>query len=262
MSTDFKDHFSDASDAYRVFRPGYPDELFTYLSSLTLDHELAWDCATGSGQTAMALSHHYSSVIGTDASQNQVEQAGQQEGVIYRVEKAEQSSFDDHSVDLVTVAQALHWFDIQAFITELKRVLKNGGVLAVWTYGLLEVKSSINHVINSSISSAINDEINTLYGPVLEDYWPAERRMVEEAYQGIAFPFEEISTPAFHMETEWSLSQLLGYLGTWSAVKRYIADRGDDPVQQSATKLARLWGDPETRLPMQWPLTVRAWRNC
>ncbi|WP_455216882.1 class I SAM-dependent methyltransferase [Kaarinaea lacus] len=253
MSNEFKDHFSEGSDAYRVFRPGYPDELLSFLSSLTRDHELAWDCATGSGQTALALSRYYANVVGTDASQNQVEQARQQEGVIYRVEKAEQSSFDDHSADLVTVAQALHWFDIQAFFSEVKRVLKNGGVLAAWTYGLLEVNPTNN-------SAAINEEINTLYGPVLEDYWPEERQMVEEAYQGIAFPFEEIPAPMFHMQTEWNLSQLVGYLGTWSAVKRYIADRGVNPVQQCAAKLARLWGDPENRLPMQWPLTVRAWR--
>lgn len=247
LDTNFKDHFSEGSDAYMVYRPGYPEELFRYLSSLTQNHDRAWDCATGNGQTALALSNYYSQVIGSDASQNQISHAQQKEGVIYRVEKAEQSSLENHSVDLVTVAQALHWFDIDAFSSELNRVLKPGGVLAVWTYGLL------------NINPEINDEINTLYGPVLDNYWPPERKMVEAGYKNIEFPFNEIQTPEFQMETEWNLSHLVGYLCTWSAVKKYEAANGVNPVEQRYESLARPWGNPETPLRVQWPLTLRVW---
>lgn len=247
MGSEFKDYFSEGSDAYRNFRPDYPAALFRYLSFLCQSHDRAWDCATGNGQTAMALSHYYSEVIGTDASQNQISHAPQKAGVIYRVEKAEQSSLEDNSIDLVTVAQALHWFDINAFLSEINRVLKSKGVLAVWTYGLLD------------INQELNDEINTLYGPVLDACWPPERRLVEEGYRNIDFPFKEIQVPNFRMETEWNLAQLVGYLGTWSAVKKYEAAKGVNPVEQRYEKLASLWGDPDNPLPMQWPLTTRVW---
>jgi ubiquinone/menaquinone biosynthesis C-methylase UbiE len=247
MDKGFKDYFSDGSSAYRIYRPGYPKELFSYLSSLTPANVRAWDCATGNGQTALDLSNYYSEVIGTDASKNQIKHAQEKKGIVYKVEKAEQSSLEDHSVDLITVAQAMHWFDVEEFSSEVGRVLKSGGVLAAWTYGLLDIKPGIN------------EEIQHLYGPVLDAYWPPERKMVEDGYRNITLPFEEIQPPEFHMETEWSLFQLLGYLSTWSAVKKYEAANGVNPVEQRFDKLARLWGDPEKRIRMHWPLAMRVW---
>jgi len=249
LGSEFKDHFSDASSLYREYRPGYPQELFSYLFSLTSSNDRAWDCATGNGQTAYDLSAYFSEVIGTDASENQISQARQKQGVVYRVENAEQSSFSDESVDLITVAQALHWFNLDLFSNEVKRVLKPAGILAAWTYGLLQ------------ISPPIDEVVNTLYGPVLESYWPPERRMIEEGYRGIELPFTEIQSPEFLMQTDWNLSQLVGYLCTWSAVKRYEAENGVNPVEQLYDNLAMLWGDPEKRIRMVWPLTVRVWVN-
>ena len=243
----FKDYFSDGSNSYRVYRPGYPKELFSYLSSLTPANIRAWDCATGNGQTALDLSDHYSEVIGTDASKSQIKHAREKKGVVYKIEKAEKSSFEDHSVDLITVAQALHWFDVKAFSLEAGRVLKSKGVLAAWTYGLLDIKPGIN------------EEIQDLYGPVLEAYWPPERKMVEQGYRNITLPFNEIQPPEFRMETDWNLAQLIGYLNTWSAVKKYQAEKGVNPVEQRLELLARLWGYPEKRIRMHWPLAMRVW---
>lgn len=247
MGKEFKDYFSEGSEAYRDYRSGYPEELFHYLSSLIQNNGRAWDCATGNGQTALALSNYFTEVIGTDASQNQIRHAQEKEGVVYRIERAEQSSFDNNSVDLITVAQALHWFDVDAFSSEVERVLKSTGVLAVWTYGLLD------------ISPELNKEVNDLYSQVLDTYWPPERNMVEEGYRNIELPFEEIQPPEFRMETEWNLSQLVGYLSTWSAVKKYEEANGVNPVERCYEKLASLWGHPESRLHMQWPLTIRIW---
>jgi len=138
LSSNFKDHFSEGSTEYSVYRPGYPKELFSYLSSISQSNERAWDCATGNGQSALAVSKHFDEVIATDASKNQIDNAVEEMGIIYRVEKAEKTSIDNESVDLITVAQALHWFNIEEFSNEALRVLKAKGVLAVWAYGLVD----------------------------------------------------------------------------------------------------------------------------
>jgi len=247
LTIEFKDYFSQSSDAYHSYRPGYPDDLFSYLSSITNSNELAWDCATGSGQSALALSNHFSEVIGTDASKNQIENAKSKDGVTYKVEAAEKTSLKNNSVDLITVAQALHWFDIDAFSAEVLRVLKSQGVLAVWTYGLLNINPQINNIINH------------LYGSMLDQYWPPERKIVEQGYKNIQFPLQKIEAPLFQMETNWDLSQLIGYLCTWSAVKKYEADKGVNPVEEKHEKIAGLWGDPQQKLLVQWPLTLKLW---
>lgn len=247
LSSDYKDHFSDRSQAYRVYRPGYPDDLFSYLSSLTKEHKRAWDCGTGSGQSAIALAKYFSEVIGTDASENQIKNAAVKEGVIYKVEKAENTSIASDSVDLITVAQAVHWFNNAEFSREVMRVLKPEGKLAIWTYGLFTVSPEINAVIDN------------LYGPVLDAYWPAERKEVESGYQNISFPMPEIQTPEFQMDTEWDLTQLTGYLCTWSAVKRYEADLGVNPVTARYEEILNHWGNPKQKRTFKWPLTLRVW---
>jgi len=249
LSVRFKDHFSDKSEAYSAYRPGYPDELFSYLSSLTEENERAWDCGTGSGQSAIALSGYYSEIIGTDASENQIQNATKKEGVTYKIEDAENTSIDSESVDLVTVAQALHWFNIDMFGKEAKRVLKARGVLAVWTYGLLD------------ITSEINDVVNNLYSPILDQYWPPERKVVEEGYKNIKLPLQVLEAPKFRMKTKWELSQLVGYLRTWSAVKKCEADTGVNPVDMKCEELSILWGNPKRKFITQWPLTLRLWRK-
>lgn len=249
MNTEFKDHFSDKSQAYSAYRPGYPEELFSYLSSITEDHDRAWDCGTGSGQSAIALSQYYSEVVATDASENQINNAIRKEGVTYKIESAENTSMDSGSVDLVTVAQALHWFNIDNFAKEVNRVLKPRGVLAVWTYGLLDITPQINEVIND------------LYGPMLDQFWPPERKVVEQGYKNVELPLQEIQPPHIQMETTWELEQFIGYLRTWSAVKKYEAALGVNPVDMKYEQLSALWGDPEHKRMINWPLTLRVWRK-
>jgi len=247
MSIEFKDYFSEGSEAYSIYRPRYPNELFSYLSSITQSSDRAWDCATGSGQSALALSVHFPEVIGTDASKNQIENAIKKEGVTYQVEKAEKTSIENNSVDLITVAQALHWFKINEFSNEVMRVLKRKGVLAVWTYGLLDINPDLNNVINH------------LYSSILHSYWPPERKIVEGGYKNINFPLQEMETPSFQMETEWELSQLIGYLCTWAAVKEYESKEGINPVERLNEKISSLWGDPKQKILIQWPLILKVW---
>jgi len=166
MTDSFKDHFSDASNDYRLYRPRYPSELFAYLASISPERKQAWDCATGSGQAALELSGYFSKVIATDASSTQIESArcDDKTAVCFRVASAEKSGIEANSVDLITVAQALHWFDIQAFSKEVNRVLKPGGVLAVWTYNLLQIQPEIDA------------QVNHLYASILNDFWRSGAR--------------------------------------------------------------------------------------
>lgn len=247
LGLQFKDYFSEGSDAYSRFRPNYPKALFSYLSTLTQCNDRAWDCATGSGQSALALSEYFTEVIGTDASKNQIDHAIKKPGITYQVETAEQTSISSHSIELITVAQALHWFNINKFSNEVLRVLKPKGVLAAWTYGLFDIYPELNKVIHH------------LYSVMLDPYWPPERRIVERGYKDIIFPLDEITPPAFQMTVEWDLSQLLGYLCTWSAVKQYENIKGNNPVEAQYETIADLWGDPECKRLIQWPLTLRVW---
>jgi len=248
MNQTFKDHFSDKSDDYSKFRPQYPIALFNYLSSVTAHHESAWDCATGSGQATLGLSHHFTNIIATDASESQIENVIKQSGIEYRVATAEKSRIKSNTVDLITVAQAFHWFNHGAFFKEVDRVLKPDGLLSIWTYNLLSIQDGIDKIINH------------LYESVLGDYWPKEREMVENGYQDIHVPMEEITTPKFQMSSEWNLDQLMGYLGTWSAVRKYQKITGVNPLEKTYEVLLTLWGDPENTKAVSWPLNVRLWK--
>ena len=249
MKLKFKDHFSENSDEYKTFRPAYPAALFTYLASQSKQHQKAWDCATGTGQSAVALSKYYTSVIATDASTTQIENAIITPGVTYQVASAENSAIEDNSIDLITVAQAFHWFNIKAFAKEANRVLKDKGVLSVWTYSLL------------SIQQEIDSEILYLYKTILDEYWPQERTMVEDGYKNIQLPFKQMSTPSFNMSASWNLFQLLGYLNTWSATKKYQAKHDSNPVEHISNKIADIWGDPNKIYAVKWPLSIRLWQK-
>ncbi|MEE9303629.1 MAG: class I SAM-dependent methyltransferase [Thiotrichaceae bacterium] len=246
MSSHFKDHFSSKSADYSQYRPDYPVALFEYLAKITPGHQRVWDCATGSGQAAIALSSHFRKVFATDASKQQIINAQKQPNIHYAVAPAEQSGLDDNSVDLIVVAQALHWFDLNAFTVEVKRVLKADGLLAVWTYNLLEINPHIDQCVNR------------LYAEVLNGYWPRERALIESGYREINFPFAEIKTPSFKMEMKWSLEQLTGYLRTWSAVKNYLKEHDNDPVDVVEEELVEIWQGES--MQVEWPLTLRVWR--
>ncbi|HYO92852.1 MAG TPA: class I SAM-dependent methyltransferase [Pyrinomonadaceae bacterium] len=241
----FKDYFSTHSTAYAKYRPRYPQSLFEYLSAVAPHHERAWDCATGNGQAALGLTPFFRQVIATDASQSQIENAQQHERITYRVATAEQTDIEAASVDLVTVAQALHWFDLEAFYTEVRRVLKASGVLAVWAYNLLEIEPEIDA------------KINAFYAETVGPYWPPERRLIEGGYRSIAFPFRELHPPPMQMEERWNLHDLAGYLQTWSATKRFLEARGFDPVTGLTDELISIWGAPEQERTVRWPLNVR-----
>jgi ubiquinone/menaquinone biosynthesis C-methylase UbiE len=244
----FKDHFSAHASDYARFRPHYPRELFAYLAALTSEQECVWDCATGNGQAAVALGEFFQHVIATDASEKQVANGRPHDRVTYRVAPAERSGLSKASMDLITVAQALHWFDREAFFTEAKRVLKPNGILAVWCYDLFRVSPEIDRLVE------------TFYRKTVGPYWDFERRLVETGYRTIEFPFDEISSPDFRMQADWSLDDVLGYLRTWSATKGFIAARGFDPVVDLRAQLRAAWGESETR-KITWPLSVRVGRS-
>jgi ubiquinone/menaquinone biosynthesis C-methylase UbiE len=248
MSFKDKDHFSGHAACYQQFRPNYPEALFAFLRSLCPAHELAWDCATGNGQAAVALAPHFDSVIATDASSGQIDQAQPNPKVKYLVAPADKVPIDEGKVDLVTVAQALHWFDVSTFYPEVRRVAKPHCILAVWCYQL------------HSISPEIDAVVTELYSGIVGAYWPPERKVVEDGYKTVAFPFDELKTPEFRMVHSWDLEHLLGYLGSWSATQRYRKQNGDDPVALIAGALKAAWGDPAQSRDVIWPLHVRVGR--
>jgi SAM-dependent methyltransferase len=248
--SDFKDHFSGHAASYARSRPGYPPALFAWLAGAAPARELAWDCGTGSGQGAVGLAAHFARVIATDASAEQVRNAAPHPRVEYRVAPAEDSGLDDASVDLVSVAQALHWFDLPRFWAEAGRVLRPGGLLAAWTYPLM------------SITPAVDEAVHGFYGGAeIAACWPPERRLVDEEYRTISFPWAEVPVPAFAIELSWSLHELLDYVRTWSAVQAYAREHGRDPVNGVAPAIAAAWGDPAARRAVHWPLIVRAVRR-
>jgi SAM-dependent methyltransferase len=243
--SDFKDHFSEQSSGYEKFRPHYPEALFRYLASLSPGHGTAWDSATGSGQAALGLTPFFSHVIASDASRNQIEHARRHPKVDYRIRPSEDAGIASASIDLVVVAQALHWFDLDRFFDECRRVLKDQGIIAIWSYGLHRISPEIDAIIDY------------YYGDVVGAYWPAERKMVEDGYAGIGLPFMEISPPPFHMQAQWTLSRLYGYLDTWSAVQRYKNARSSNPIEHIRAELDRAWGDSEGKKTIEWPLKLR-----
>jgi len=244
----FKDHFSDQAADYARYRPDYPHELFVYLGSLVLARECAWDCGTGSGQAAVALAEFFDRVVATDASEKQILSATKSPRVEYRIAPAENSGLSFQSLDLIAVAQALHWFDLDAFYMEAKRVLKPDGILAVWCYGLLEIGPEIDAIINR------------FYREIVGPYWPPERKIIESRYQTIPFPFAELQPPQFTMETHWSLAQLVGYLRTWSATRAFIVATRTDPIEEIISDLSTAWEKQDRERLISWPLSIRAGR--
>jgi ubiquinone/menaquinone biosynthesis C-methylase UbiE len=241
--------FSSVAREYANFRPGYPPELFAWLASEVPRREMAWDCGCGSGQASVALAAHFDAVIATDASAPQIAAATPHPGVSYRVAPAEASGLDAASVDLITVAQALHWFDVAAFYREARRVARPGALLAAWTYTLPEPAEP-------AARAAFDDFYRTVVGP----YWPPERRHVESRYTTLEFPAPWVAVPEFQLSVEWSLAQLLGYVSSWSATARCRAATGADPVAIFEHALAPLWGQPLRRMAVRFPLTVLATR--
>lgn len=241
----FKDHFSGLAAGYRCYRPRYPASLFDYLATLTPRRGLVWDCATGSGQAARALASRFELVCATDASASQLARAIAHPRIVYRLAPADSVPLADESVDLVTVGQALHWFDVARFFDEVRRVLRQGGIIGVWSYGVVRVAPEIDALVDH------------LYRFVLGNWWPPERRLIDAGREGLDVPFREVDVPPFRMIERWTRDEFVGYLRTWSAVARYRAATGQDPLAPVASELARTWPDGLERRAVTWPFHLR-----
>lgn len=242
----FHDYFSGHASDYASYRPGYPTALFNWLAAHCAQHDLALDCATGNGQAAIALADHFRRVIATDASARQLAAAPPAPAVTYICAAAEHLPLTDASVDLICVAQGAHWFDIPTFNREAGRVLRHGGLLAQWWYGLFTIEPDIDAVIHE------------YYSGTLGSCWPAERHHIDTNYQALPFPYALLDAPVFSMERDWNLDQVMGYMATWSATRLYIKEYGTDPIPDLYNQLKAPWGDPAVRRTIRWPLHLRA----
>ncbi len=241
----FKDYFSTQSADYRKFRPDYPKEMIDFIVSKCAETNTAWDCATGNGQVAVMLSPKFNNIIATDASSKQIAMAVNMPNIEYKVATAENSGLPHSSVDLITVAQAAHWFNLPAFYAEAKRVAKPNAVIAVWGYA------------NHSISVDIDNIVLKLYKDILHHYWPAERGIVEQGYKEIILPFETIETPLFTMAKQVNLHELIGYLNTWSATQQYIQANNNNPISIIFNELSEAWGNPNEIKNISWPVFLK-----
>lgn len=244
----FKDHFSGHAIAYAEARPLYPKALFEWLGAMAPSRERAWDAGCGNGQASVALAGLFGEVHATDPSATQIAAAAPHPRVHYSVEAAESCSLPDQSADLVTVAQALHWFDIERFVAEVRRVARPGALLAAWCYGLMR--------IDRGIDPMILDFEHRIVGP----WWPPERRHIDAGYATLVLPFEPLTPPVLSMWQDWTLAQTLAYLGTWSAVQRHDAATGTNALAMLEPALTVAWGDPGTPRRVEWPLAVVAQR--
>jgi SAM-dependent methyltransferase len=237
-----------ASD-YAAYRPRYPEALFDWLASRCHHHDVAWDCACGSGQASHSLAPHFDLVVGTDASPSQVAAAPAIDNADFVIAESEFVPLVDHSVDLVTVAAALHWFATDRFFDEVRRVARPGGVVAAWSYGMPRIEIE-------EVEMVVHEFIDVTLGP----FWPPEIQMVLDGYASIAAPFEEIETPSFELNLEWPVEKFLRFANTWSAVTAYFKAEGEEPVPLLAAELGRLWKDEGNLLPLTYDLGLRAWR--
>ena len=240
-----KDLFSQNSELYKQARPDYPHSVIHEILKHTPEHSFAWDCGAGSGQFTQLLVPYFEQIVATDLSESQLQSAPYFENVSYQIQIAEQTIFTNQSFDLITVAQAIHWFDFEKFYAEVRRTLKVNGLLAVVGYGLLEIQDQ-----------QVNTMIQALYYEKLAGCWDAERRYIDEAYQTIPFDFDEITVPKFSMTYQWTAAQLLKYLSTWSAIKNYQ----DQYAEHALLDLAEYLQDLEQKFEITFPVFLRLGR--
>lgn len=240
-----KDNFSKKSDCYARYRPGYPQQLFDFILDQVEKNDLALDCGTGNGQAATVLSNYFKKVYAIDISSNQIENAPRKQNIEYLICEAEQTPFPEETFDLITVAIAIHWFHFDTFYPEMQRIARNNCVFACWGYNLLYTDNK-----------DFNELLKAFYSETLNGYWDHERRFVEQNYQTIPFPFEEIKNPGFEHTVQWSLFQIEGYLGTWSAVHNYLRKNGSDPVSEFIQIVIKRMA-PSTVLSVTFPIFMR-----
>lgn len=224
-----KDNFSSQSKLYAKFRPHYPDALYDHIYRKVKSFQTAWDCGTGNGQVASVLSDKFNQIIASDISKNQLAQAQQKPNIHYTVSPAEQTPIEESSVDLITVAQALHWFDVPAFIKETRRVASKDAVLAYWGYGLL------------SISDEVDPLVKKFYDDTMNGYWDPERYILTNEYKAIDLELADLELKYFKHEIKWSLADLEGYLNTWSSVRKYMERNNINPVDEIIDQISDKW---------------------
>lgn len=240
----FHNYFGAQAADYQTYRPRYPQSLFTYLATSVRNTRLAWDCATGNGQAAAGLAHRFARVFATDPSADMIANAIEHPRVTYAVAKY-QTTLADASVSLITVAQALHWFDINAFVKEARRVLEPDGVFAAFCYTRCRLDEELDGVVEHFFSVTVGA------------YWPPERRLADEGYRTIALPLDEMLVPPCEMIEDWTLNSFLRFVRTWSAVARCIAAKGEESVVAFESEIRSLWGPPESKRRIRWPMHFR-----
>ncbi len=241
----FKDLFSGHASDYAAYRPRYPEELFDLITKNCRERRLAWDCGTGNGQAALGLAERFERVIATDPSEDQLKNATPHPRIEYRPWPAEKTEIADDSVDLITAAQALHWFDFPRFSREVKRVAKPRAWLAVWCYSVARITPEVDLVADR------------LYSDLLAGHWEPERRWIEQGYEGIDLPFEREEKVKLTISVPMTLEKWLNYLGTWSAVKNCIKKTGQDPVLSLKSDFEKAWGHPKTERAVTFPIALR-----
>jgi ubiquinone/menaquinone biosynthesis C-methylase UbiE len=239
-----KDLFSAQAETYASFRPTYPKELYDFLYSLGNKHERVWDCGTGNGQVAYELADRFKEVCATDISEGQLANTRKKDNIIYSISRAEKTSFPSHYFDLITVGTALHWFDLEHFYEEVRRVAKPRAYLAAWAYMLC------------TCEPAIDDITRYLYADILKGYWDPERKLVEQEYRTIPFPFEEVTPPKLNIVTHWTREQFVGYLNSWSSTHHYIRKNGNNPAMLIVDDLEKQWPDGAMKT-FSFPLFMR-----
>jgi SAM-dependent methyltransferase len=240
--------YSSEAAAYAHLRPTYPSGLFDYLSAVVPATQCAWDCATGTGQSAIQLAQYFDRVIATDESKEMIAQAPLHPKITYRVAEAEDSGLDAHAVDLVTIAAAIHWFDLNGFYAEVRRVLKPGAIIAAWTY------------YTPVFDNATNVLIQHLVHDILGSYWNERLHYVFDKFRSLPFPFESIDAPSFQSDMSWKLDDLLGYFETWSASLRYYEEHGVHASELIKKQLSQAWGHPNQSKDLFFPLYLRIGR--
>lgn len=243
-----KDNFSENSDDYKKFRPGYPTELIEFITNLLANRDRALDCGTGNGQIASQLVQSFKEVYGIDISTTQLEHTPGQYSIKYSVQAAEKTSFPPLFFDLITAGQAVHWFVFNEFFKEVNRILKSGGILALIGYRLPRIKPQLNQIIDF------------YYKEILGRYWDQERKHVDNQYRDIPFPYSIIPTPPCCMEVQWSFADLMGYLNTWSALKHFIRINHQNPLDVLHDELLKAWGTQEFN-QVRFPLFTRIGRK-
>jgi SAM-dependent methyltransferase len=244
----FEDYFSGLAKTYAHYRPTYPEGLYSYLASIAPHHRLAWDCGTGNGQAALGLASHFDRVVATDASADQITLAPYHNRVEYRIARSESAGLDNHSAALVTVAVAVHWFDLEEFYAEVRRVSHPEGVIAVWCYSLPSIEPAIDRILDYYMRE------------ILSEFWPDRFQYVLDQYRNLPFPFKELNPPTFTMETVLDLRGVLGFLQSWSGTANYEKRKGESPIGLIRAELTKEWGRESVERKLYWNLYPRVGR--